>query len=79
LAAALNSRRKSGILLGAAIAVAAEPIRAAPHRIASLLNPRTKEDANRRSHIVSIQTRVRNPAAVAAACHRMSLPAPAAG
>ncbi|HEX4591791.1 MAG TPA: hypothetical protein VH120_17775 [Gemmataceae bacterium] len=31
------------------------------------------------SHIVTIQTKVRDPAAVAAACRRMSLPAPAAG
>jgi hypothetical protein len=31
------------------------------------------------SHIVTIQTKVRDPAAVAAACVRMNLPAPAAG
>ena len=29
------------------------------------------------SHIVSIETKVHDPAAVAAACHRLSLPAPA--
>jgi hypothetical protein len=31
------------------------------------------------SHIVSIQTRLRDPAAVAAACRRLGLPAPAQG
>jgi hypothetical protein len=31
------------------------------------------------SHIVSIQTKVRDPAAVAAACHRLGLAAPAQG
>ncbi|HEX4588651.1 MAG TPA: hypothetical protein VH120_01900 [Gemmataceae bacterium] len=31
------------------------------------------------SHIVTIQSKVRDPAAVAAACRRMSLSAPAAG
>jgi hypothetical protein len=31
------------------------------------------------SHIVTIQTKVRDPAAVAAACARLSLPAPAVG
>jgi hypothetical protein len=31
------------------------------------------------SHIVTIQTKVRDPAAVAAACARMNLPAPAPG
>lgn len=31
------------------------------------------------SHIVSIQTKVRDPAAIAAACQRMNLPAPTEG
>ena len=31
------------------------------------------------SHIVTIQTRLRDPAAVAAACRRLGLPAPAQG
>jgi hypothetical protein len=31
------------------------------------------------SHIVSIQTQVRDPAAIAAACHRLRLPAPVYG
>jgi hypothetical protein len=38
-----------------------------------------KEDFNRMSHIVTVQTKVRDPAAVAAAAARMNLPAPAAG
>jgi len=31
------------------------------------------------SHIVSIETKVHDPAAVAAACHRLNLPAPTQG
>ncbi len=31
------------------------------------------------SHIVTIQTRLRDPAAIAAACHRLNLPAPIQG
>lgn len=31
------------------------------------------------SHIVSVKTQVRDPAAIAAACHRLGLPAPNSG
>ena len=38
-----------------------------------------KETHRNMSHIVSIQTRVHDPAAIAAACQRLNLPAPVQG
>ena len=41
--------------------------------------PIPKEDFDQMSHIVTIQTKLHDPAAVAAACARMNLPAPSTG